>query len=234
MKPHIKKLSHDLLQIIYPQHCYGCEMELVGSKAGICPVCAMDLEYTLYENYSEATPLDQLFWGRVKLNGTYSLLYFNKEGISQNILHHLKYNSRRDLGHYYGMEVGRKLITQEKFHNIEGLIPVPLHPKKQFVRGYNQAEEIAKGIAETTGIPIRTDLLKRTVFSESQTKKGFLARWESMQNTFNSTKTSTTKGHFLLVDDVITTGATLEVCVRELQTKYHGIELSVASLACGK
>lgn len=227
----IKGLKNDLLQLIYPQNCYGCGMELVGSKAGICPICAIDLEYTLFENYQEPSQLDQLFWGRVHLEGTFALLYFSKTGVSQQILHQLKYNSRKDLGFYYGTEIGKRILKMDAFRDVSGLIPVPLHPKKQFIRGYNQAAEIAKGVAAETGLPLRTDLLKRTVFSESQTKKGRLSRWDSMQNIFSSSQKGNETGHFVLIDDVITTGATLEVCVRELQENYPGIRLSVASLA---
>jgi ComF family protein len=230
----ISTFKNDFLQLVYPQNCYGCGTELVGSKAGICPVCTIDLEYTLFENYQEASALDKLFWGRVTLIGTYSLLYFAKTGVSQQILHQLKYNSRKDLGAYYGAEIGKRIQTMENFKDVVGLIPVPLHPKKQFIRGYNQAEELAKGVAEETRLPIRMDLLKRTVFSESQTKKGLLSRWDSMQNIFNSTKQGTETGHFVLIDDVITTGATLEVCAREILKNYPGIKLSVASLAVAK
>lgn len=230
----LKGLKNDLLQLIYPQHCYGCSIELVGSKAGICPICSIDLEYTLYENYREASQLDKLFWGRVELKGTFGLLYFSKTGVSQQIIHQLKYNSRKDLGSYYGSEIGKRISTMNVFKDAAGLIPVPLHPKKQFIRGYNQALEIAKGVAEATGLPIHTDLLKRTVFSESQTKKGRFSRWDSMQNIFSSAQKGNETGHFILIDDVITTGATLEVCVKELQTNYPEIQLSVASLAVVK
>jgi ComF family protein len=230
----IKNLKNDLLQLIYPQNCFGCNIELVGSKAGICPVCAIDLEYTLFENYREASQLDKLFWGRVHLEGTFALLYFSKTGVSQQILHQLKYNSRKDLGFYYGSEIGKRILKMDAFKDVSGLIPVPLHPKKQFIRGYNQAAEIAKGVAEATSLPLRTDLLKRTVFSESQTKKGRLSRWDSMQNIFSSSQKGNETGHFVLIDDVITTGATLEVCIRELQKNFPGIKISVASLAVAR
>lgn len=227
----IKGYTNDFLQLIYPQYCYACNDELVGSSSGICPICEIDLSYTLFENYSEPSSLDQLFWGRIKLEATFALLHFNKEGATQKILHDLKYNSRSELGRYYGEEMGRRLKSMEVLKDLTGIIPVPIHPKKEFIRGYNQAEEIAIGLSSVLELPIEHQLLKRKVFAESQTKKGLLSRWENMQEVFKAGKEKAKTGHFLIVDDVITTGSTLEVCVKELQQKFPGIRVSVASLA---
>ena|SRR6218665_1914358 len=227
----LKDYRDDFLQLIYPQYCYSCNDELVGSKSGICAVCESELQYTLFENYEGSSPLDQLFWGRVKLEKTFALLYFTKSGASQRILHDLKYNFRSELGMYYGLEMGTRLKRLDILNDLSGIIPVPLHPKKQFIRGYNQAEKIANGISEVLGVPVEHQMLRRKIFSESQTKKGFLARWDTMQQVFKASKQQGKTGHFLLVDDVITTGSTLEVCVKELQQKYPGIRISVASLA---
>lgn len=229
-----KQYTADFLQLIYPEHCYSCQMELVGSPAGVCAVCAIDLEYTLFENYQSETPLDQLFWGRTPLRSTFALLYFNKQGASQKILHELKYKGRDDIGLHYGEEMGERLLESRAFGKIDGLIPVPLHPKKQFIRGYNQAEKIASGMAKTMNVSLRADLLQRSVFAESQTKKGFASRWETIQNNFRSKRGKQLEGHFVLVDDVITTGATLEVCIKALRKDYPNIELSVAALAFAK
>lgn len=231
LQPKVKRLSAELLHVLYPQFCYGCSMELIDSKSGVCPVCSYDLEYTLHENYTEPSALDQLFWGRVPLEFTFSLLHFNQKTATQRILHDLKYNHRNELGLHFGEEMGKRLLTMERFKSVTTLVPVPLHPKKQFVRGYNQAEEIAKGVALATGLPIRMNLLKRRIYSESQTKKGLLSRWDSMQEIFNATGADLNGGHFLLIDDVITTGATLEVCARELRNRFPEIQISVASLA---
>jgi ComF family protein len=227
----LKAYRDDFLQLIYPQYCYSCNMELVGSKSGICGVCESELQYTLFENYQEASALDKLFWGRVQLEKTFALLYYTKSGASQRILHDLKYNSRSELGLYYGQEIGQRLKTVNGLNDLSGIIPVPLHPKKQFIRGYNQAEKIADGIAEIINLPVEHQMLRRKVFAESQTKKGLLSRWENMQQVFKASNQQEKSGHYLLVDDVITTGSTLEVCVKELKQKYPGIRVSVASLA---
>ena len=227
----LKNYRNDFLQLIYPQYCYSCNDELVGSKSGICAVCESELQYTLFESYQDPTSLDKLFWGRVKLENTFALLYFTQSGASQRILHDLKYNSRSELGWYYGQEIGNRLKQLEALKDLNGIIPVPLHPKKQFIRGYNQAEKIADGIAEILQIPVAHNMLRRQIFAESQTKKGLLSRWENMQQVFKASKQEEKTGHYLLVDDVITTGSTLEVCVKELQQKFPGIRISVASLA---
>jgi len=227
----LKNYRNDFLQLIYPQYCYSCHEELVGSTSGICGVCASELQYTLFENYQEPSSLDKLFWGRVKLENTFALLYFKQSGATQRILHDLKYNSRSELGWHYGKEIGARLKQMENLKNLNGIIPVPLHPKKQFIRGYNQAEKIADGIAETLEIPVEHNMLRRQIFAESQTKKGLFSRWENMQQVFKASKQEEKTGHYLLVDDVITTGSTLEVCVKELQQKFPGIRISVASLA---
>jgi len=226
-----KTYRDDFLQLIYPQYCYSCHMELVGSKSGICGVCESELQYTLFENYAEPSALDKLFWGRIPLEKTFALLYFTQSGASQRILHDLKYNSRSELGVYYGQEIGKRLKTIEGLNDLSGIIPVPLHPKKQFIRGYNQAEKIANGVSEIVDVPVEHQMLRRQVFAESQTKKGFLARWDNIQQAFKASKQQDKTGHYLLVDDVITTGSTLEVCAKELKQKYPGIRVSVASLA---
>ena len=234
LKPKIKQLSAELLHVLYPQFCYSCSVELLQTNSGICPICSYDLEYTLHENYIEPSSLDQLFWGRVPLEFTFSLLYFNQRTATQRILHDLKYNHRNELGLHFGAEMGERLKKIEAYQSVTALVPVPLHPKKQFIRGYNQAEEIAKGIKSINGTPIRMDLLKRTIFSESQTKKGLMGRWDSMQQIFNAVGNVNANDHFLLVDDVITTGATLEVCARELRNLFPDVRISVASLAVAR
>lgn len=226
------KWKADLLHAIYPNLCIVCETETPHIRSTICPVCESELHYSFYENYTEPTPLDELFWGRTFLHSTYALLLFNEGNSTQHILHTLKYKNRSDLAVYMGSEIGKRIHKHHRHATVEALIPVPLHPKKEFIRGYNQAEEIAKGIAEITGIPVRTDVLERTVFTESQTKKGKLSRWDNMQNRFATRgQTSQTFRHIALVDDVVTTGSTLETCIGILKNRYPDLHISVITLA---
>ncbi len=223
---------HELLHVVYPNFCLVCSTEIVQSNAAVCPICIHDFQYTLFEKYTTPTPLDQLFWGRVKIAHTYSLLFFSKGNSTQVLLHELKYKNRADVALYLGEELAKKLTDMPQFSDVELLIPVPLHPKKEFIRGYNQAEELAKGIARILPIPINTTLLKRTVFSESQTKKGKMLRWDTMQERFSATETiDNNLKHIALVDDVVTTGSTLEICVRLLQERFPTVKISIITVA---
>lgn len=226
------KWTRDLLHVLYPQNCFICKNEYNQSRLAICPICSSELAYTHYEHYPEETNLDKLFWGRVNLEATYALLRFKQEGSTQQILHELKYRGNPEVGIHFGKELGSKLKGMAKFSDVDALIPVPLHPKKEFIRGYNQAEVICKGIAESSGTKLRKDLLKRISFTESQTKKGKTSRWENMQNRFKiqGIKSAELK-HLLVVDDVVTTGSTLETCVRILREEFPEAKISIAVLA---
>jgi ComF family protein len=136
------------------------------------------------------------------------------------------------MGLYFGKEMGEKLRLLPVFNDVDVLIPIPLHHRKKFIRGYNQAEMICRGIEQSTQIPIETQVLKRLVHSSSQTKKGKLSRWESMQHKFYGDKRTTEQfNHILIVDDVATTGSTLEICFHTLRNQFPNSKISVAVLA---
>ena len=224
--------KNDFLHLLYPRYCIICNMDTPQTQATICPVCSSELHFSNYENYSEATPLDKLFWGRSNIHATYALLLFGKGNSTQLILHTLKYKDRSDLASYMGSEIGRRIEQLTKFQDLDALIPVPLHPKKEFIRGYNQAEKIAEGIAEILHIPVNTQLIKRAVFTESQTKKGRLSRWDNMQDRFESYRNrGKALKHIALIDDVVTTGATIETCMQILRKQFPEIQISIISIA---
>jgi len=227
----LSRPARELLHVLYPNFCMICDTETPHSASAICPVCESGLQYTLFEDYTEPTALDQLFWGRVLLERTYALLYFEKTNDTQAILHALKYRDRPDVATYFGELTGERIRDHQHFSDLEALIPVPLHPKKEFLRGYNQSERIAAGISEKTGIPVNTELLKRVRFAESQTKKAKGTRWENIQDGFRPVKTLRKFRHVALVDDVVTTGSTVETCVRLLQESLPECKVSVISLA---
>ncbi|WP_343747194.1 phosphoribosyltransferase family protein [Fluviicola sp.] len=226
------KWTRDLLHVLYPQNCLICRHEFNQSKLAVCPVCISELSYTNFEAYSEATNLDKLFWGRVDLSGTYALLRFKQQNSTQQILHELKYGNNPEIGLHFGRELGTILKQLPAFSDMDALIPVPLHPKKEFIRGYNQAEIICKGITQASGVSLRKDLLKRTSFTESQTKKNRVSRWDNMQNRFAlRTQQEHNLQHLVVVDDVVTTGSTLETCVRILRNQFPKAKISIAVLA---
>jgi ComF family protein len=225
----------DLLHLMFPNSCLVCHTELPASLAHICPVCESELDFTYFEGFKEASVLDKLFWGRVQLATTGALLHFEKEGGTQAILHAIKYQGNVDLALEMGARFGRKLLENEKYADIDALVPVPLHPKKKYLRGYNQSELIAQGIAAATRIPLRGDLLTRGVHTESQTKKGRFMRWDNVADIFYvASNPKTLPQHIALVDDVVTTGATLEACVRKISAQWPQVRISVLSLAVAK
>lgn len=175
-------------------------------------------------------PLEKRFWGRLSLTSAMSELYFSKDSIVQNIIHEFKYRGNKKAGHYFGNLIGRSLLNSNRF-NIDLIVPLPLFIRKEKMRGFNQAEILCNGIAEIINKPIVTQNVTRKIFTESQTKKHRIERWQNVKGIFyvNDPKSLEDK-HILLVDDVITTGATLEACGTEI-LKVTGTKLSVVTLA---
>lgn len=219
------------MHALFPHHCFICAMEVPYQGHSICPLCDHDLHYTQFEVFQEPTPLDKLFWGRIQLEATFALLFFNETNATRTLLHQLKYKDRNDLAIYLGQQIGKRLLKHPALNTIDAYIPVPLHPKKEFIRGYNQAEEIAKGIHNETGVAIDMNLINRAIFTESQTKKDRLSRWENMQEKFRSKQTQQKYQHIAIIDDVITTGSTIETCYRTLREHLPETKISVISLA---
>lgn len=227
----VRKFTADILHVIYPDSCLVCETEIDHSSASLCPICQSELHFTYYEKHSGPTELDKLFWGRVPVENTFSLLFFAEQSSTQKILHTLKYRDRPDLAVHFGKETGRKMADIPQLMSADVLVPVPLHSKKRFIRGYNQSERLAQGISEATGIPVNEELLSRSSFSESQTRQDKISRWENMQNRFRSGGAKSNVSHIVIVDDVITTGSTLESCIRILRESNPEVKISVVALA---
>lgn len=231
----VKQWTKDLLHVWYPSYCLICDTENKHSESGVCPVCENEMNYTYFEDYTEPTRLDQLFWGRVPLHATFALLYFGKQAGTQSVLHALKYKNQPEVARYFGKRMGERLREMEQFKGADALIPVPLHPKKEFLRGYNQSKLLADGICAETTIPVRSDLLYRVHFSESQTRKNRSSRWENTQGNFEvRMKGKPELKHIVIVDDVVTTGSTLETCIQLLQRALPETKISIASLAIAR
>jgi competence protein ComFC len=235
----LKKLvewKDDLLHLVYPKNCIICQKELSKFEDEICSFCEIELKYTHYETYHDATSLDKLFWGRCQLKSTYSMLYFEKGGQTQKILHEIKYKGNQKLGEKMGSKMGLKLLTNtEKHSSIDALIPVPLHPRKTYVRGYNQSEIIANGVSEVMKIPINTNFLTRVQHAESQTKKSKFLRWDNIEEAFYvNIRGNEHLKHIAIIDDVITTGSTIESCIKKIHELSPDLEISVFSLAVTK
>ena len=229
----ILKWSSNLFHLVYPTSCLICEKELPSDKKFICSFCNNELKYTYFERYIEPTPLDQLFWGRIPMVATYSYIYFEKGKSTQPILHALKYGDKPELGVEMGKLIGEQVKKIASFQDVDALVPVPIHPKKEFTRGYNQSEKLADGIAEILNTPVLISYIEKTKDSDSQTKKGRFKRWDNVEDKFK-TNSKTEFKHIAIVDDVITTGATLEAIIRKIQENNPEIRVSIISLALTK
>lgn len=175
-------------------------------------------------------PIEKIFWGRLPLNNATSQYYFTKESLIQFLMHQIKYKGNQELNFFMGKLMGLSLQQSNRFKNINALIPLPLHPAKEKRRGYNQATLLCKGMSDILGIPTIENAVIRSQFTDTQTKKARIERWQNMEGKFRLNNIDPIANrHVLLVDDVITTGATLEACGLEL-LKVPGVQLSIASL----
>lgn len=226
-----KRYLKHLLHLVYPNLCLCCDRELPNSSEHLCFVCLEELHFTLFDQFEFESPADKLFWGRIQITKVFPLLYYKNNTQSQRILHSLKYDNQPDLAFYMGELIGKKIKESEFLKTIDLLIPVPIHEKKKYIRGYNQSEEIANGISSITNIASPNDYLKRILHTVSQTKKGKFERWENVQEAFILAKDFPDDiKHIALVDDVITTGSTLETIVRVIKEKKD-LEISIISIA---
>ncbi|MDC0313500.1 phosphoribosyltransferase family protein [Flavobacteriales bacterium] len=190
----------------------------------------MDLPRSLYYQDIE-NPIAKLFWGKIKLEMALSAFTFIKKGKVQGLMHELKYKGNTKVGELLGIELGKEFDKAEITDKVDVVVPVPLHKKKLKQRGYNQSEFIAIGVARVLNCEMNTNLLKRIEHSESQTKKSKYERWENVGAAFTLTDANRYRGkHILLVDDVVTTGATLEACCKKLE-EIEGVKLSIGTLA---
>ncbi len=228
------EIRRSVSHLIYPETCLICDTELSSNENSVCSLCSQELEYTQFEKYSEPTELDKLFWGRVKIEFTFSLFYFREEGSTQKILHALKYKHSPQVGVEFGRIIGRRLKSVPFVKEIDLLVPVPIHPKKEFQRGYNQSEQLAIGISDILSIPMDTKFLKKNNHNGSQTRKGRFDRWDNVSSVFVIGKSRSKPRHIAIVDDVITTGATLESIIRTVQENNPDIRISIISLALTK
>ena len=229
----LRNIFRDLLGLLFPHLCCGCGTHLYKGEDQICTQCLCQLPYTDYHLFPENKAARQL-WGHVRCNAVTSLLYFKKGSRTQNLIHHLKYRGRKDLGVKLGHMIAERLMQAPAYSGIDLIVPVPLHPRRERNRGYNQSLCIAEGIGSVLNVPVNRSGLVRTGLTKSQTKKGRYDRFRNMQAVFKVNDAALFKNrHILLIDDVMTTGATLEACSIALQT-CNPQKLSIATVAYAK
>lgn len=220
----------DFVSLIFPELCQACAKSLYRNEEVICADCLYRLPYTdFYLNADN--PVAQQFWGRVPLEAAAAFLYFTKGSRVQNLMHQLKYKNKPEVGVYLGKRAGKQLLQNPLFVAADLIIPVPLHQQKLLKRGYNQSLSFAEGLSAKMLIPVEIENLIRTTGTESQTKKSRISRYENMKDVFSVKNPLKLAGkHILLVDDIVTTGATLEACCNIL-LQVPDVKISVAAIA---
>lgn len=226
----LAKIINDINNILLPVVCFGCNAQLSRGERLICAVCRHELPLTDY-NFTDENAVDLMFYGRFPIKKAASFVFFSKTGIIQNLIHHLKYKNQEQIGSFFGDWYGALLENEKLLQTIDIVIPVPLHPKKEKKRGYNQVGLFAQKIAKSIKADYRNDILIKKTNTKTQTKKDRQLRWENTKEVFQLNTTSMNGyTHVLLVDDVITTGATIEACAKTI-SQLGNVDISVLSIA---
>jgi len=221
---------NDFLGLLFPEICITCGDRLVSQEQLVCFSCWHDLPVTNYHLIAE-NKVAQIFWGRATIENATSYFTYRKGSNYQKLIHGIKYKGFKELGFETGRKFGFVLSEAENFRKVDVIVPVPLHPKKQKMRGFNQSEWIARGMAVSMNKTLSTGNLVRKMFTATQTRKNRFERWQNVDGIFKVENPEAFAGkHILLVDDVVTTGSTLEACAFQL-LKIENIKVSIATLA---
>lgn len=230
MKNSLKTWLLSFVHLFFPRQCVVCGALLQEGEEGICLKCNIDMPRTNYHLQID-NPVERMFWGKMPLERATSFFFYHKGSDFRHILHLLKYGGRKDLGNLMGRFMAAELLPTGFFEGINLIVPIPLHPLKQRERGYNQSTCIAQGISSVTGIPVNSNSVIRNKHTETQTRKSVYERWENVDGIFLLRNPDFFNGkHILIVDDVLTTGATTTACADAFKG-IEGIRISVLTLA---
>lgn len=226
----LKNIVNSTLHLLYPYVCTGCGSDLLDDNNLLCLKCIHNLPHTNFAKF-EGNPIEKDFWGRIPLTGAHSQFYFSKEFLIQHLIHQLKYKGDTKIGFYLGEVMGTTLLESNRFNTVDALVPLPLYADKERKRGYNQATVICNGMSSVMNIPVLNGAVIRQHATETQTRKHRTERWENVKSSFKVAKANELIAkHLLLVDDVVTTGATLEACGHVMLAEEN-VKLSIATLA---
>lgn len=223
-------MFESIINLFFPKVCSGCSSFLLSNENVICTVCRHDIPLTNHHLNPENDAFKK-FYGRIPVVHASALFYFHKKGIVQELIHNLKYKGHEEIGTILGEWYSEDLKNIELLQSVDEIIPVPLHRKKLKERGYNQVTAFGTALSFSLNIDYNDSLLIRNVYSKTQSKKNLLGRTEGIETIFDVVFTEKDHNkHFLLIDDVITTGATLEACSRAL-LKIPGAKISIVCMA---
>ena len=223
-----------LLDLISPRLCVVCGNRLAVTEETLCSKCYMHLPRTNFDHDLYENVMAKLFWGQIKLEKATALFYYEPHAETAQILYEMKYKNHPEIGVVMGRMMAKELVRSRLFEGIDAIVPVPLTKKRERQRGYNQSLELAKGVNEVTGLPIYNKVVKRTKFMGSQTQRGRWERNENVEHVFELVDGDSLIGkHVLLIDDVVTTGATIIACAQEMQ-KASDVKISVLALGFAK
>lgn len=225
-------MIQSVFQLFYPKVCFACGKPLTKAFEHICLECRHTLPRTNAHKRQE-NPVLKLFWGRLNLQRANAFLHFHKRGKVQRLIHHFKYKGVKEIGSTLGEISALELKEADFFEGVDCIVPVPIHKNKLKKRGYNQSHFIAKGVEKVVEIPTDFELIKKGVNTESQTKKSRYRRWQNVDNSFTLEMNRIDEfenKHLLLVDDVLTTGSTIEACGNQL-LQIKGVKLSLLTMA---
>ncbi|PVX46154.1 ComF family protein [Flavobacterium sp. 103] len=223
-------MLNSLINLFFPKVCAGCKSFIGTNEYIICTVCRHELPLTNH-HLNPVNEAFKKFYGRIPVEHVSALLYFHKKGMVQELIHNLKYKGHEEIGSFLGEWYASDLKDCSVVKDVDVIIPVPLHKKRLKERGYNQVTNFGLALSENFEIPLNNTILKRKVYSKTQSKKNLLGRTEGIETVFDVAFTEEDANkHYLLIDDVLTTGATLEACSKAL-LKIPGAKISIVCMA---
>jgi len=221
---------NDLISLLFGRNCVHCKTSLIQAEKHTCIPCTQELGMIEHGTLGQQL-VEQMFYGKANINAVMSFFQFVQGGVSQSLIHHLKYHNVPKIGLTLGNDLGKKLSNITAFNDIDAIVAVPMTTKKRRMRGYNQSDYVAKGVAQQLRQPVLHKILERTSQKSSQTQLNKFTRWQNINESFQLKKPLPKNiKHILLIDDVITTGATLESCANTIHEQYS-VKISIASLA---